>query len=124
VHTEAEWLNEAFAKYSSLLYLQASGDTARYQAEMTKLVQSTATAPAIIGFDRKKTDYATYRRVIYDKGTVVLAALRTRVGSEKFYAILAKTAADKVGTTTDFLAVVEQVSSLDTRLWLTTELSK
>jgi hypothetical protein len=124
VHTEEEWLNEAFAKYSSLLYLQASGDTARYQAEMTKLVQSTATAPAIIGFDRKKTDYATYRRVIYDKGTVVLAALRTRVGSEKFYAILAKTAADKVSTTTDFLAVVEQVSSLDTRLWLTTELSK
>jgi hypothetical protein len=29
-----------------------------------------------------------------------------------------------VSTTTDFLAVVEQVSSLDTRLWLTTELSK
>jgi hypothetical protein len=124
VHNEDEWLNEAFAKYSSLLYLQASGDTARYQAEITKLVQSTANAPAIIGFDRKKADYATYRRVIYDKGTVILAALRARVGAEKFYAILAKTAGEKVSTTTGFLTLVEQVSDTDTRLWLSTMLSR
>jgi aminopeptidase N len=124
VHNESEWLNEAFAKYSSLLYVQASGDTARYRTEMAKLVQATANAPAIIGFDRDKADHATYRRVIYDKGTVVLAALRTRVGTEKFYAILAKTAAEKVSTTAGFLAVVEQVSSPATRVWLHNELSR
>lgn len=124
VHTEDEWLNEAFAKYSSLLYLQASGDTVRYQTEMTKLVQVTADVPAIIGFDPTKADHATYRRVIYDKGTVILAALKTRVGNDKFYAILAKTAAQKVSTTAKFLAVVEQVSSSDTRVWLTKELSR
>jgi hypothetical protein len=124
VHTADEWLNEAFAKYSSLLYLQASGDTARYQTEMTKLIQATANAPAIIGFDPTKADHATYRRVIYDKGTGILAALKTRVGADRFYAILAKTAAEKVSTTAQFLAVVEQVSSADTRAWLTKELSR
>jgi hypothetical protein len=124
VHNENEWLNEAFAKYSSLLYVQASGDTARYRTEIAKLVQSTATAPAIIGFDPTKADHATYRRVIYDKGTVILATLRTQVGTEKFYAILAKTAAKKVSTTAEFLAVVEEVSGATCRSWLTSKLSR
>jgi hypothetical protein len=124
VHTEAEWLNEAFAKYSSLLYLQASGDTVGYHTEMTKLVQATANAPAIIGFDPTKADHATYRRVIYDKGTVILAALKTRVGTDKFYALLAKTAAEKVSTTVQFLSIVEQMTSADTRIWLTQQLSR
>jgi hypothetical protein len=123
VHNESEWLNEAFAVYSSLLYLQASGDTTGYQAEFAKRVQSATNAPAIIGFTRSKADYPTFRRVIYDKGTVILAALHTRVGTEKFYAILAKTAAEKISTTAGFLEVVSQVSTPDTRLWLANELS-
>lgn len=124
VHDESEWLNEAFATYSSLLYLQASGDSTGYRAELAKRVQSAANAPAIVGFDRANAPYPLFRRVVYDKGTVILAALHTRVGTEKFYAILAKTAAEKVGTTAGFLEVVAQVSSPDTRQWLTAELSR
>jgi hypothetical protein len=124
VHDESEWLNEAFATYSSLLYVQASGDSTGYQAELAKRVASAANAPAIIGFDRVKAPYALFRRVVYDKGTVILAALHRRVGTEKMYAILAQTAAGKVSTTAGFLAVVAQVSGQDTRQWLTTELSR
>jgi hypothetical protein len=61
---------------------------------------------------------------VYDKGTVILAALHTRVGTEKMYAILAQTAAAKVSTTAAFLAVVAQVSGPDTGQWLTAELSR
>ncbi|RZJ94385.1 MAG: hypothetical protein EOO60_03160 [Hymenobacter sp.] len=124
VHDESEWLNEAFATYSSFLFLQASGDTAGYQAELAKKVQSATNAPAIIGFDRANAPYPLFRRVVYDKGTVILAALHTRVGTKKMYAILAKTAAEKVSTTAGFLEVVAQVSGLDTRQWLTAELSR
>jgi hypothetical protein len=124
VHDESEWLNEAFATYSSFLYLQASGDSTGYRAELAKKVQSAANAPAIIGFDRENAPYPLFHRVVYDKGTAILAALHTRVGTEKMYAILAKTAARKVSTTAAFLEVVAQVSGQDTRQWLTGELSR
>ncbi len=124
VHDESEWLNEAFATYSSLLYLQASGDSVGYQTELAKRVQAAAGAPAIVGFDRENAPYPLFRRVIYAKGTVILAALRDRVGPEKFYAILAKTAAEKVSTTAGFLQVVAQMSGQDTGQWLAAELSR
>jgi hypothetical protein len=124
VHDESEWLNESFATYSSLLYLQASGDSAGYRTEFAKRVQAAANTPALIGFDRQNAPYPLFRRVIYSKGTVVLAALHARVGTEKFYAILANTAASKVSTTAGFLALVGRVSGPDTQQWLTTELSR
>ena len=124
VHDESEWLNEAFATYSSFLYLQASGDSTGYRTELAKKVQSAANAPAIIGFDRANAPYPLFRRVVYDKGTVILATLHTRVGTERMYAMLAKTAAEKVSTTAGFLEVVGQVSGPDTRQWLTAELSR
>jgi hypothetical protein len=124
VHDESEWLNEAFATYSSFLYLQASGDSTGYRTELAKKVESAANAPAIIGFDRANAPYPLFRRVVYDKGTVILAALHTRVGTEKCYAILAKTAAEKVSTTAGFLEVVAQISGPGTRQWLTAELSR
>jgi hypothetical protein len=124
VHDESEWLNEAFATYSSFLYLQASGDSTGYQTALAKKVQSATSAPAIMGFDRANAPYPLFRRVVYDKGTVILAALHTRVGTAEFYAILAKTAAEKVSTTAGFIEVVAQVSGADTRQWLVAELSK
>lgn len=123
VHDENDWLNEAFATYSSMLYLQAKGDTAGYRQNYTKLAQTTANTPPIIGFDRTKYEPGMYRRVIYNKGMTVLAALHHRVGTAQMYTILATAAAHKVSTTTAFLDVVGQVAGADTRAWLRAELS-
>lgn len=124
VHDETDWLNEAFATYSSLLYLQASGDTAGYRQAYTKLAQTTANTPPIIGFDRTKHEPGLYRRVIYNKGMTVLAALHGRVGTAQLYALLATAAARQVSTTTAFLDVVGQVAGAETRAWLRAELSR
>ncbi len=124
VHDQSDWLNEAFATYSSLLYLQASGDTTGYRQVYTKLDQTTPNTPPITGFDRSKYEPGMYRRVIYNKGMAVLAALHRRVGTTPFYAILATTAARKVSTTTTFLDVVGQMVGADTRAWLLAELSR
>lgn len=124
VHDESDWLNEAFATYSSLLYLQAKGDTAGYRQVYDKLAQTTANTPPIIGFDRTKYEPGMYRRVIYNKGMTVLAALHRRVGTAQFYAVLATTAARQVPTTTAFLDVVGQVAGAATRTWLRAELSR
>ena len=124
VHDENDWLNEAFATYASMLYLQAKGDTAGYRQNYTKLAPTTAGTPPIIGFDRTKYEPGMYRRVAYNKGMVVLAALHARVGTAQLYIILATTAARKVSTTTAFLDVVGQTAGAETCAWLRTELSR
>lgn len=123
-HDENDWLNEAFATYSSMLYLQARGDTAGYRQNYEKLAKTTANTPAIIGFDRTKYEGGMYRRVVYNKGMVMLAALHGRVGTEQLYTILARTAAQRVSTTTAFLGVVGQVAGAETRAWLLAKLSE
>ena len=119
-----EWLNEAFATYSSLLYLQASGDTTGFRLELNKRLTAAAGAPALIGFDRSKYDYPTTRRVVYAKGTAILHALHTRVGDEKFLNILATTATQQTTTTSAFLVIVAQETDEATRQWLEQELSR
>lgn len=118
-----DWLNEAFATYSSLLYLRATGDTAAFRQELNTRTQAAVAAPAIIGFDKTKYDHPTYRRVIYAKGTVVLAALHNRVGDEKFINILAATAEQKIDTTEAFVNLVAQEAGEETRRWLMNELT-
>ena len=113
-----EWLNEAFATYSSLLYLRAAGDTTGFRLELNKRLTAATNAPAIIGFDKATHDYPTTRRVVYAKGTTILHALHTRLGDEKFLCILATTAAEKVATTDRFLAIVAQQAGPETQAWL------
>lgn len=113
-----EWLNEAFATYSSLLYLRAAGDTTGFRLELNKRLTAAAGAPAIIGFDKATHDYPTTRRVVYDKGTAILHALHTRLSDEKFLRILAATAAQKTDTTERLLAIVAKEAGSETQAWL------
>ncbi|WP_019948129.1 gluzincin family metallopeptidase [Hymenobacter aerophilus] len=123
-HDETDWLNEAFATYSSLLYLEASGDEAGYQKELARLAQTTTDKPPIWGFDRYKYEFTMHRRVMYNKGTGILHALRTRVGTEQFLNILATTAAQKTSTNPGFVQLVEQVAGPETGSWLLAELKR
>lgn len=124
VHNESEWLNEAFATYSSLLYLRAAGDAVGLREELAKLAATAANTPPILGFNRAQHERSVYRRVIYNKGTGVLAALHARVGTELMLNLLATTAAQKVSSTAAFLDVVERAAGPDTRAWLLAELSR
>ena len=69
-----------------------------------------------------KYDYPSTRRVIYDKGTIVLFELHQRVGDAQFFRILTETATAKVATTQAFLKVVERQSNRATRDWLANKL--
>lgn len=124
VHNENDWLNEAFATYSSLLYLQVAGDAVSFREELTRLAKTAVGTPPLLGFDRNKYEPTIYRRVIYNKGTGVLAALHARVGTDKFFDLMATAAARRVGTTLAFLDVVQQAAGPDARAWLLAELSR
>lgn len=124
VHDENDWLNEAFATYSSVLYLQAAGDITGFREELARLAKTAVGTPPLLGFDRNKHEPPMYRRVIYGKGTGILHALHARLGTDKFLSLMAATAARKVSTTPGFLEVVEQAAGTDTRAWLLAELNR
>ncbi|GAA4042328.1 hypothetical protein GCM10022409_30400 [Hymenobacter glaciei] len=124
VHTYNDWLNEAFATYSSLLYLREAGDEAGYQAELAKRAATVGNAPPIRGFDYRKYPRPMYRRVVYNKGTVVLAALHERLGTTQFVRLLGAVAARHVRDTDTLLAIVAQNNGQATRDWLLAELSR
>lgn len=65
-----------------------------------------------------KYEHPLYRRVVYNKGMVTLAALHARVGTAPLYTILARTAARWASTATAFLDIVGQVAGAETRTWL------
>lgn len=117
-NTYDNWLNEAFATYSGLLYLRAAGDTASFRRELGKRQQSAATAPAIWGFEPRNHPYPVRRQVLYDKGTVLLYDLHQQLGDERFFRLLSATAAARVATTAAFLRVVERESSPAIREWV------
>ena len=123
-HDENGWLTEAFATYASLLYVQASGNEAGYHTELARLAESAVGTPPLWGFDRYQYPFPMYRRVIYNKGTGILAALHRQVGTEPFMTILAKTAAEKTSTTLGFLDTVGQVAGQEVKVWLLAELKR
>jgi aminopeptidase N len=123
-HDENGWLSEAFATYSSLLYIQASGDEVTYQAELARLAATAVDTPPLWGFNRYQYPFPMYRRVIYNKGTGILAALRQHIGTEQFMTILAMTAAQKTSTTLGFLNTVKQVAGQEAQTWLMAELKR
>ncbi|MDO7853212.1 M1 family aminopeptidase [Hymenobacter sp. CA1UV-4] len=124
VHNYNDWLNEAFATYSSLLFLREDGDEAGYRAELAKRVATVGDAPPIRGFDYQKYPRPVYRRVVYNKGTRVLAALHERLGTAPFVRLLATVAAGHVSNTDTLLEIVAQTSGPATRAWLLAELSR
>lgn len=119
VHDYNDWLNEAFATYSSLLYLQARGDTAGYRIELNKRAQTlTDSTPAIMGFERFQHPSPVYRQVVYNKGTVVLAALHRYLGTELLYQLLATAAGRRTSTTEELLQLVQAQAGPEAQAWL------
>lgn len=117
------WLNEGLATYSSLLYLRATGDTARFRQEIAKRRAATTSVGPVIGFDVRRNDYPTTRKAMYDKPTVILYELEQRLGTETFLRLLATAAAAHLATTEEFLALVERETTRATRDWLASKLS-
>ena len=116
------WLNEAFATYSSLLCIKALGDTVTFKNEIYKRVESSANTPSIIGFNINMYDYKTIRKVMYDKGTVILFQLNEKMGDKKFLNFLSKVAGSKITTTERLLNLLEHEENKELRLWLDSEL--
>ncbi len=98
---EDEWLMEAIANYTALLYLEhRKGPKAiepvleNYRKELLatngagKTMESAG--PIIWGVRLQSSDPEAWRRIVYEKGTWIIHMLRRRMGDERFQKMLAE----------------------------------
>jgi hypothetical protein len=120
---EDEWLLEALANYSSLLWMEKKKGLREmekvldgYRAELTSKAQDgtmfDAAGPIVWG-DRlaASPNPNVWRVVTYDKGTWILHMLRRRMGDEAFFRTLAELRRRyefKTVTTADFRALARE----------------
>ena len=87
------WLDEGFAEYSALLYLQETQGEEVFQNYLREFQSSAALADADTGGKLKVgssvaefagTGY--YTNIVYDKGALFLDVLRNEMGDEAFFA--------------------------------------
>lgn len=110
------WLNEGFATYAEWMWGEREGsgqtvqrrfDSLYSQAESPDLWKVPPAAPG-----RAKL----FGRSVYERGAMTLQALRTKVGDQRFFAILRAWATEHRGgnaTTAQFVALAQRISGMD-----------
>lgn len=117
--TWEDWLNEAFADYSKLLYIRERIGNRVFKLNIDFFQKRSKETPPIWGLNRnnEKADI-----VFYQKGALILYDLSQKVGEAKFFEFLKEVAATKVNTTDRLLSLVELRFSKEIREWLETQL--
>jgi aminopeptidase N len=113
------WLNEGFATYAEHLYRERTEPAYDTDAQMRR---SAARSWPPIG---DPGPGALFERPVYDRGALVLHALRRTVGDDVFFAILRAWATERRhanGSTDEFVALSSRVAGRDVgglvRSWL------
>lgn len=104
------WLNETFATYGEWMWLDHVGQRAIEASAKAGLAarQPWSTAAPTVA--------EMFQFNSYDGGAVILHALRKTIGDDRFFTLLRRWVADNSGssrTTTDFVALANQVAGQD-----------
>ncbi|ASW53618.1 M1 family metallopeptidase [Plantactinospora sp. KBS50] len=102
------WLNEGFATYAEWLWAEHTGERRVQESFDTQYARTLWSKPAL---DPGRADL--FGMGVYQRGALVVHALRMTVGDEKFFAILRAWTTERRdgnGTTADFQALAERIS--------------
>jgi hypothetical protein len=123
-HSEDEWLLEALANYSSLLWLEKKKGVKEMEAvlngyrselqEKDSQGKTYESAGPIVWGDRLNVQPVsrTWRAITYGKGTWIMHMLRRRMGDDAFFKLLAELRRRyefKLVTTADFQALAREL---------------
>jgi aminopeptidase N len=107
-------LNEGFATYAEMLWVEHLHGTVAYREEVSNRTQVARVAD--YGPPGTPPANDLFNGSVYQRGGLLLAALRDEVGDDAFFTTLRTYAdrfADGNATTDDFIAVAEETSGSD-----------
>jgi aminopeptidase N len=107
------WLNEGFATYASMLWLEETTNSAVVTSVMTDNYESVADSGVIIADPGIENLFSP---TVYWGGAWVLRQLHERVGDDTFFNILQtyhERFAYRTAETADFIAIAEEISGED-----------
>jgi hypothetical protein len=117
--TWEDWLNEAFAEYSMLLYIRERMGLGEFQKIVDEYKNRTKNLHPVWGIDRSANDAYS---VLYEKGSVILYEMEEKVGKNLFLDFLKEISKNKIKTTKDMLSLVEEKLSMEISNWLENKL--
>ena len=117
--TWEDWLNEAFAEYSMLLYIRERIGLEKFQKQVEEYKSKIKNLPPIWGIERNSPEAYS---VLYEKGSIILYEMEEKVGKDLFLNFLKEVLETKIKTTEDLLNLVEEKFSVEIRSWLENKL--
>ena len=105
-----DWLNEAFAEYSSLIAIREEFGEVEFYKLINEYTERSKDLKPIMNI--KRDDPSAYG-VLYEKGACVLNKLEDKIGENEFIALLKETNSRKIISTQSFLELVEDMYGKD-----------
>ena len=117
--TWEDWLNEAFAEYSMLLYIRERIGLEEFQKQVEEYKSKIKNLPPIWGIERDSQEAYS---VLYEKGSLILFELENKISKDQFLDFLKEVSKSKIVTTDGLLNLMEKKLSKETQIWLENKL--
>lgn len=115
------WLNEGMAEYVSSRYVRATYGQARYDSTVARWQRMSAGQPAIWTPQYTRRPSA---QVAYRKAPFLLSRLEERIGANKMDRFLQRYMVERIRTTPQLIAALEDVAGVEAALWFSAELAR
>ena len=115
------WLNEGMAEYVSSRFVRATFGQAQYDSTLARWQRMSAGQPPIW------TSESTRRpspQVAYRKAPFLLSRLEERIATDKMERFLQRYMVERIRTTPQLLAALEDVAGAETASWFRAELAR
>ena len=119
VATWEDWLNEGFATYSELLYLQEKGNKDYFLKTIERYRKWTVDSKPIWDIDRGDPGAP---KSLYGKGAFILLEFEEIIGTKEMCKLLKMIVERKISNTADFLKLVETEYSNEYKNWFVNKL--
>lgn len=100
-----DWLNEGFAEFSTLLFIQKFISDAAYLKEVEEYQEMSKEVAPVWEMNRNDNNASM---ILYRKAPVALANFRDTIGEEAFFNLLTSIHQDKINNTADLLKLIEK----------------
>ncbi len=115
------WLNEAMAEYVSARYVRAIFGQAQYDSVVARWQRMSAGQPPIWTPQAVRRPSA---QVAYRKAPFLLSRLETRIGADKMERFLQRYMVERIRTTPELVAALEDIAGPETASWFREELAR